>query len=205
MNKFSLLLILLILPFAHPAMAENKTAGVLQEYDIQSIHVVPMEPVPTTQMYYRGPGNLSVFGAAVAGLVGTRGAEQGIKETAQRNDIHIDKIVTEEVQQALEQSHKITVAADESPNSYQFSLAIYQFGFSAPNGFSSKLVPVLTLECQIKSVEGKRIWKDRFHVLPLGNPVSGITPDDLVQDPKRIEGAWRDVAKYVANKCVKAL
>jgi hypothetical protein len=66
-------------------------------------------------------------------------------------------------------------------------------------------VPVLTLECQIKRADGKRLWKDRFMVLPLGNPVSGIKREDLVQDPQRIESAWREVAKHLANKCVKAL
>ena len=195
MNKIGLIVSVLMVPCSHLAMAG--TVGVLQKYSITSIHLVPMAPIPVTQMYYQGPGSI---------LIGHLASETGkeIKDTVEKNDIHVDKIATDEIQQALESSHKVAISADES-SPYNLSLAIYQFGFSAPNGFSSKLVPVLTLECQIKRADGKRLWKDRFMVLPLGNPVSGIKREDLVQDPQRIESAWREVAKHLANKCVKAL
>jgi len=185
----------LIVIFSNLALAG--TGGVLQKYSITSIHLVPMAPIPLTQMYYQGSGSV---------LMGHMASETGteIKATAEKNDIHIDKIATEEVQQALESSRKVAISADES-SPYNLLLAIYQFGFSAPNGFSSKLVPVLTLECQIKSADGKSLWKDRFMALPLGNPVPGIKRDDLVQDPQRIESAWRAAAKNLADKCVKAL
>jgi hypothetical protein len=195
MNRICLIVSVLMLPFSPLAMAGP--AGVLQKYSITSIHLVPMTPISVTKMYYQGPGPV---------LIGTLASGPGteIKETAEKNDIQIDRIATDEVQRALESSQKVAISSDES-SPYSLTLAIYQFGFSAPNGFSSKLVPVLTLECQIKSADGKSLWKDRFSVLPLGNPVSGIKKDDLLQDPKRIDSAWREVAKYLADKCVNAL
>jgi hypothetical protein len=194
-NRTILIVSTLVMSCSHLAMAA--TGGVLQKYSITSIHLVPMAAIPVTQMYYQGPGSV-LMGAMASGPA------KEIEAAAEKSDIHIDRIATDEMQQALESSHKVAISADES-SPYNLSLAIYQFGFSAPNGFSSKLVPVLTLECQIKSADGKSLWKDRFMVLPLGNPVPGIKREDLVQDPKRIESAWRGVAKYIADKCVKAL
>ena len=174
MNKICLIVSLLMVPCAHLAM--GGTVGVLQKYSITSIHLVPMAPIAVTQMYYRGPGPVLVA------IIAT-GPGQEIKETAEKNGIQIDKIATEEIQRALESSHKVTMSSRMSHSPYTL--------FARDSPIWVQRAPMrLQLQSwclswgsnvKIKSADGKSLWKDHYVALPLGNPVAAIKKEDLVQ------------------------
>ena len=121
------------------------------------------------------------------------------------NNIHIDQIALEEVTAAFKGAGKVKVEADRERSANLLSIRIVQYGFSVPNGFSSKLVPVMMIICSITDSSGRVIWKGSHMVLPLGNPVKAEKPEDLYQQPMLIEQAWRGAARVAAAEIAKQL
>ncbi len=160
-----------------------------------------VKKVPT--MYYSGPENWA------PGLIPLLGNDKPIGEDlelqALSNDIHIQQIALEEVTAALRSSGKVEVQSDAKQSDHVLTISITQYGFSVPNGFSTKLVPMLMMVCSIMDPAGRVVWKGSDLVLPLGNPVNAETPEDLYRQPMLIEHAWRTAAKVIAANIVKQL
>ena len=52
---------------------------------------------------------------------------------------------------------------------------------------------------------GKTIWKASDRVAILGNPVEGLPAEEIRNDPKAIENAWRAAAKHISANIVNEL
>jgi len=153
-----------------------------------------------------GPGGATGFmfgavGALVsAPILGNIQAE--FQQHVINSGISIEKIVLEEISAAIRQSGKFPLSEKKEAGSAVIKVSVVKYGFSIPTGFSSKLVPILAVRCEMTDASGKMIWSAQEHTRPLGNPVEPVAPEVLRDDPKVIEIAWRAAAKFIAAKMV---
>jgi hypothetical protein len=154
-------------------------------------------------MYYSGPENWPL--PLVSLLRTSKPVGEDLELQALSNNIHIDQIALEEVTAAFKSAGKVKVEADRERSDDLLNIRLVEYGFSVPNGFSSKLVPVMMIVCSITDPTGRVIWKGSKMVLPLGNPVKAERPEDLYQQPKLIERAWRSAARFAAADIAKQL
>ena len=157
--------------------------------------------------FYLGPGGAVglMFGAlgAAATEPGRQNARAALQEFVEKYGVSIERIVREEVDAALRASGKLAVSEDASGATIRITIA--QYGLSIPNGFSSNLVPVLTVTCQMVDAAGKVLWSASDRIGTLGNPVEGVPAEQMRGDPKAIEAAWRAAARHVSANIVKDL
>jgi hypothetical protein len=181
------------------ATTQNLAAADRQK--LKSIAISPDVKKADT-MYYSGPENWA------PGLIPFRTSKpigEDLELQALSNNIHIDQIALEEVTAAFKSAGKVNVETDRERSVNLLSIRVVQYGFSVPNGFSSKLVPVLMIICSITDSTGRVIWKGSHMVLPLGNPVKAEKAEDLYQQPMLIEQAWRGAARVAAADVAKQL
>ena len=166
---------------------------------------VPKPPAP----YYLGPGGgVGLMFGALGAIVTEPGREKGrtsLLDFVEKNGVSIERIVLEEFDAALRRSGKLLVADKAEPGAATIKITIRQYGLSIPNGFSSKLVPILSVLCEMTDAYGKIVWSAGDRVLPLGNPVEGLPAEEIRDDAKAIERAWRAAAKYVSESIVREL
>ncbi len=168
--------------------------------------VINREVAKPPQMYYLGPGGAAglMFGA-IGGALAAGSIEESRKSFEQyvaRNGVSIEKIVLEEISAAVRASGKFPLADATRPGTATLIVSIGQYGFSIPNGFSSKLVPILALRCELKDTSGKVVWSADDRLLTLGNPVEPAEPEAIRSDPKAMEASWRAAAKHLAAAIV---
>jgi hypothetical protein len=153
-------------------------------------------------MYYLGPSVAPVLFGSV-GLLAAQASQMDdakvLLEYAERNGVFVEQIAHQEVEAALRESGKLKVSDTARAGETVMNVLVYQYGFSIPTGFSSRLVPMLGIRCELADPTGRVLWRGTERVLPLGNPVDSIALEDLRKDPKRIEDAWRRAARHIAK------
>jgi hypothetical protein len=159
--------------------------------------------------FYLGPGGGAglMFGAlgAIISEPGRQAGRNSFRDFLEQNDIVIERIVMEEFSAALRASGKLLLADKPEPGAATINLAIKLYGLSIPHGFSSNLVPVLSIECTMADASGKTVWSTSDRLLPLSNPVEGRPGEQLRNDPRAVESALRAAAKHVSASIVKEL
>jgi hypothetical protein len=183
----------------------------VSEADRKAIQLVSINsnvakpPVP----FYLGPGGAAglAFGAlgATATEPGRQDARNSLRDFVEKNGVSIERIVLEEFSAALRASGKLPLTDKAGPGAAIINITIRQYGLSIPNGFSSKLVPILSLACEMVDASGKIVWRASDRVSPLGNPVEGLPAEEMRNDPKAIEDAWRAAAKHISARFVGQL
>jgi hypothetical protein len=183
----------------------------LSEQDKKRIEVVKLNSKVERpkEMSYLGPGASVGFlfgplGGAIAGAASLAPGNEMLS-FAEQNGVRIEEIVAQEFEGALRESGKLKIVDMVGDNGATINLSVIQFGFSVPNGFSSKLVPVVALKSEMVDAGGNVIWSARDNVLPLGNPVEGEPADALRSNAKAIEAAWRAAVKHIARGMVEEL
>jgi hypothetical protein len=185
--KYSILLVLITSIFLSGCASTQK----LSTADRKKIEAVYINTNVEKVMYYN-------FGPA----------DNKILETfAEQNNIFIDKIVVEELNTALRQSGKIPVADSASQSSATLNISFIMYGFSKPDLISSTLVPIASIKCSMIDLSGKIIWSasDRVSSIRFSNPAEPMTLDEMKNNPKLIENAWRAATKKVVANIVKEL
>ena len=164
---------------------------------------VRLEPkvVVADEMEYLGPGSgigfaFGAIGGAIA-YAANRAPGEKLKSFAESNNIHFDQIVLDEAAKAFEQSGKLHLTQEQGNGASVLKVAAPVYGYVISNGFSSKLVPVVTIECTLTGSDGKVIWSAKDYVSAAGNPVDGKTPDELRADPQLIEEGWRTAVRTI--------
>jgi hypothetical protein len=160
-------------------------------------------------MYYLGPGTGILFalgpvGAGVA-AASSLGSGKEIQAFAEKNGIFIEKLALQEIDVALRRAGKLKVSDPGEAAGTVMNVFVYQYGFSIPNGFSSKLVPVLAIKCEMVDATGKIIWSASESSSLLRSPATPMTLEAMREDPKRIEAAWRTALKVAAENIARAL
>jgi len=157
--------------------------------------------------FYLGPGGgfgLSFGALGAAATEGVRAQERAtLVEFVERNGVSIERIVLEEFTGALRGSGKLRLA--ESAGDATIRIVIRQYGLSIPNGFSSNLVPILFVVCEMKDPAGRVLWSASDRISTLGNPVEGRPADEIRNDARAIEAAWRAAARHVSANILKDL
>ena len=158
------------------------------------------------KMYYLGPGG--AFGMAFGAIGGALSASSiedsrsTFQKEAAEGEEAIKKIVSEETLAQMKASGKFPIVDTSSPEARTVHLSVLQYGFSIPHGFSSKLVPILYIKCEMKDSTGRVLWMGANRTLTLGNPVEGVDADIIRKDPAARISAWRAAAKALAKNIV---
>ena len=183
----------------------------LSDEDRRKISVVRIDSnVPKAPaMYYLGPGTgaLFAFGAIGGAVIAASSLEpaKALQDFAEKNGIFIERIAFQEIDAAIRRSGKLKVSDSGEANEATMRMVVYMYGFSIPNGFSSNLVPVLHVKCEMVDAAGKVVWIADEGVSLLSSPAALMTPEAMRDDPKRIEEAWRSAAKRVAETIARDL
>lgn len=156
-------------------------------------------------MFYLGPGTgvLFAFGAIGGAAAAAASVEPGkaLQQFAEKNNIFIEKIALEEIDAAIRQAGKLKVLNTGEPTDAVVNVIVYQYGFGIPHGFSSRLGPILGIRCEITDAGGKVLGSANDYVLR----AETMTLQEMRDDPKRIEDAWRKAAKRIAGNIAAAL
>jgi len=206
MKKFLLCLLTLFVFLTGCATTEKMSMTDRQKVTSVSINADVKKP---SELTYVGPGVGvgMLFGAIGGAIAGAASASTGgsLKAFAEQNNIFIEKIVLEELNDALRKSNKIPVTESPSQSSATFNCSIIQYGFVAPNTFSSKLIPLLAIECSMVDTSGNTIWKAKDQLPLFNNPAEAITLDEMKSNPKRIENSWRVASRFLIAGLLKEL
>ena len=187
------------------------TTQTLSDEDRRKISVVRINSnvQKAPALYYLGPGTgiLFAFGAIGGAIAAAASVEPGkaLQDFAEKNGIFIEQIAFQEIDTALRQSGKLNVSDSGEATAAIVNVLVYQYGFSIPNGFSSNLVPVVAIRCEMVDATGKVIWSASDTVLTLKNPGAPMSLESMRENPKRIEDAWRRASKRIAGNITKAL
>jgi hypothetical protein len=206
--KFLLSGLLLLAVLASGCAPAPQRMSAADRKTIQVVNIngdVAKPPAP----FYLGPGGgVGLMFGAIGAIVTEPGREDGrtsLRNFVEKNGVSIERVVLEEFDAALRRSGKLLVADKAEPGAPTIKITIRQYGLSIPNGFSSKLVPILSVLCEMTDASGKVVWSAGDRVLPLGNPVEGLPAEEIRDDAKAIERAWRAVAKYISESIVREL
>jgi len=149
--------------------------------------------------------NSNVQKAPAMYYLGPESAGNALRNLAETNGIFIEKIAFQEIDAALRLSSKLKVSDSGEATEAIINVTVIQYGFSVPNLFTTNLVPVVTIECEMVDAAGKVIWRERDSVLTLRNPAASMSLQTMRDDPKRIEIAWRLASKRIAGNIAKTL
>jgi hypothetical protein len=182
----------------------------ISEADRRQITSVSLSPSieKAPQIYFVPPGAGAglmfgaIGGALAAGPIEER--RKAFQQFVESRGISIEKIAAEEVGAALRRSNRYPFSDAPRPGGSTLHVAVFQYGFSIPHGFSSVMVPIVALRLDMKDASGKLVWSATERILTLGNPVEGITPEAMQKDPQLIEQAWRASLRYLAAEIIKA-
>jgi hypothetical protein len=167
--------------------------------------------VQTGQLFLLAPGgaNIGLMFGAIGGALASGSIEDSQKAFAgflERNSIFIDKIVREEVELALRESGKATIAGSGEASAPALNVYVPQYGFGVTNLLGSSVVPVLSIKCEIVDGAGQVIWNSNDRMGPsIANPMESMTWAQMHDDPKQIEEQLRKAAKYLAKKIIAEL
>jgi hypothetical protein len=187
--------------------AAHQSMSVEDRARISSV-VISNDVKKADKLFYLGPTGAfgMMFGAV--GALATSGSTiddaTALQKFAESNNIKIEDIVTEELAAAIRASGKLSLGDSPANASAIITVNIKQYGFSVPNGFSSHLVPILFVQCAMIDKAGTVIWQGGDKINPLGNPVDGVTTEEL-KDPKIIEKEWRSGVQAIVKNIVAEL
>lgn len=158
------------------------------------------------KMYYLGPGSPTrfMFGA-VGGALSASGIEEDRAEFQKKeggSEAVIRAIVMEEMLAKMRESGKFPLAENARQDVATLYISVIQYGFSIPNGFSSKVVPILRIKCELKNSVGRILWSDTEGTTPLGSPVEPVDVETIQQNAAVRDAAWRAAANKVVKNIV---
>ncbi|MEI7613377.1 MAG: hypothetical protein WCK63_10735 [Betaproteobacteria bacterium] len=173
--------------------------------------VIINESVEKGQVFLLAPGGASVGlmfgavgGAVSAGLMVD--AQTAFTDYLSQNSISIEKIIREEVENAVQGSGKLTIASSSESTIPTIKISVLQYGFGVTHLLSSNVVPVLYIKCEMVDSSGKVVWSESDRMLPsIASPMDAIAWAQLTNDPKKIEDQLRKASKYLADRIVKEL
>lgn len=158
-------------------------------------------------MSYLGPGTsvFFAFGAigGAAAYAASVGPAKALQDFAEKNGIFIENIAFEEVDAAFRRSGQVKVSSAAEPADAVVNVMVYTYGFTVPHGFSGRLGPTLGIRCVMVDAAGNEIANVYDYVIR--SPVETFTPEELRDDPRRIEYAWRMAARRVAGNLAASL
>lgn len=188
------------------------TSQKMNNEDRAQLHSVRItESVKEGEVFLLHPGDakntliLGAIGGAIGGASITD-AQHAFNNFTNKQSIFIGKIVREEIEQALRNSGKLTIADSGNASVPTINIIVPQYGFGVPHLFSSHVLPVLQIRCEMIDPSGKLIWRASDRLLPsIMSPMEPIAWDQLRDNPKEIGEQWHKASKYLAQKIIDKL
>lgn len=160
------------------------------------------------QMSYLGPGGGIglMFGAVGGAITGATSASaaQVIQEHAEKNNVLIEDIVAQEMAAEIRRSGRFRIVEKGADSGARMKITVRAYGFSIPNGFSSKLLPTLAVGGALVDSKGVTIWQAWDYISLLSNPIEGVSVEEL-KEPQVIRRLWQNAAQLVAQKLVPTM
>jgi len=158
------------------------------------------------KMDYLGPGGATalMFGA-IGGALSAPSIENSradFQSKVSNGGDAIRTIVLEEMLLRVRESGKFPLTEDNVQGTSTLNISIVRYGFSIPHGFSSNVVPILRITCELKDSAGRVLWSQTSGTMPLGNPVESISADIIQKDVSVRNATWRGAAKALAKNIV---
>lgn len=123
-----------------------------------------------------------------------------------KNNIAIDKIVFDELNDALRKAGKIPVTEIADQTTTILKIKVFEHGFYVLNGFSGDVVvPLLSVWCKLIDSNGKQIWADHHNIEVAGSPVKAVPLKEFTENAKAIENLWRSAAKIAIENILVEL
>jgi len=116
------------------------------------------------EMFYLGPGNVGLLFGAIGGAASAPGIadeRKAFQSHVEKHGISIEAIARDELDQAIRKSGKLAVADQPVAGGATMVVSVLQYGFGVPNLFSSNVVPVVYLKCELIDAAGKVLWSAR--------------------------------------------
>lgn len=167
------------------------------------------QDISKSKMFYQGPGSgaFAIFGVVggLASVAANSSPGEILSKYAEDNGIFIEKIVAEELANALQEKHKIPLLSAPDKNSGVIDIQVYHYGFSIAHGLSSKLYPALGIKVSMRDKSGKELWSARDSIMPISSDVAALELEQIRSNPQLMESAWRQTAKVIATNIVDGM
>jgi len=175
--------------------------------NIRSVHI--NQNVEKGEMSYQGPdsGAFAVFGAigGLAAMAANESPGEALRTFAEKNGVHIEKIVLSELTKALRISQKLPIHKENKNSSNKLNIQVYMYGFSIPHGLTSDLYPTMGIRLTLLNKSGEEIWSARDFITAISSDLQALTLEKMHENPKLIETAWRDTAKVLISNIVNEM
>lgn len=168
-----------------------------------------VQKVPQSFLLAPGGANLGLMFGAIGGAV--TGASLHDSQTAfdvflEKNAVSIQKIVREEIEQALRESGKLAIADTADASAATIRISVQQYGFGVTHLLSSNVVPVLMIKCDMVDGGGRVLWSAGDRMLPsIASPMEPTTWEALRDNPRLIEEQWRKATRHLAKNILAEL
>lgn len=185
--------------------ASTTALSSVDKESIKSVSVSKNVKYPSS-MYLMAPGTALAIGAIPGVIAGSfeESASKKINAYAENNDVYVSKIVREQFVVQLKNSRKFAVK-DNGADAEMF-IDIKLYGFSVPNGLSSKVKPLLKVDARL--VKGNRIiWENNVDENDYfwGSEFPEYTLQQLVSDPENIRKSYNKAAEKAAKDLIETI
>ena len=159
------------------------------------------DKIPVDGIHYFGPG--------VPPRIGDTSFTQEvaisrINQFVTENKIEIDEIVKQAMVNELTKSGK-TITGDIKDALSVMHLTVLKYGFSIPNGFSSKLVPFIIMRVDVLDQSGTTIWSYQNFLDLMDNPVEAVPALEILNNAENMRIALTEGVNGFAKILVEEM
>jgi|GEM_PF-4052268 len=199
-------LLILAMVLALPSCATNQKITAADKEKIGEISIAETV-IKSDSFYYYGPAStvgmmFGAIGGAVAASANQAPAAE-MKKLSEDNGILPDQIAREALTKAMAESGKFRIASGKSQAGNTIVISVPLYGLSIPNGFSSELIPVFMIRCEMFDANGKKIWSVSESASIMNSAAQPASFDQIKADPKLLEAAWHVAAREVSKAIVE--
>ena len=188
---------LLILSYTLISLTGCATTKSFSPESKKNIHSISVDKIKNPDVVYYYPPGAALIG--VIAIAMTKDVPVQLAKEAKDNNILISEMVRQKMLADLSHSSQFKLANDAKSADANLKIDITLYGFTVPNGFSSKVVPMLNLHAQL--LQGANVvWENSYFV----NALDGLPsnrPDDILHNPALMRTSLQDAV----NKGVPGL
>ncbi|MET0015018.1 MAG: hypothetical protein ABW088_15305 [Sedimenticola sp.] len=159
----------------------------------------------TSHLTYDGPETFSSLGllGALTSENERNSTAYRIEEHMKKNNIDVGKVIRNTFITELNKKGLYTAS---NISDYKLQLAVLTYGLSIPHGFSTELVPVLSVQATIKDNNNQAVWKGGKRLLPSPlSPVKSRSLAELLTNNDSFISLWQEAARHIASNSIGKL
>ncbi|QLH43931.1 MAG: hypothetical protein HWD59_15355 [Coxiellaceae bacterium] len=201
--KYVVLLMSLIL-LSGCAATSLKPLSQQNKQSIKAIAIDDHVKVPV-DMYYVGPGLgylmlTGIVGDAIAAGQNSQESKK-LKALAENNNIHIDKIVKDNMMKEIKENTSLKIVPIESADAVM-NIEIQKYGLSIPTGYATSVEPILVVNAKLVK-DNQVVWKDGYYVSPSNMPKHKI--GEIENNPVLLAQLWNMAAEKAVQHIIRTL